>query len=274
MSSQMGVDPGVQQINTSCLKRQQEPRVLGLPVELVYHRGVTACWSWAGSSPAPLRSLWHSCKETSCKTVTFLLLKRSVHGNWTSACTCALTIPSEWSASCPWRCWAHTQHRAPRGPCQCSRCWRTGSCDTGFPDRPFEPIYWTSSSRREDTNKQNQLFILTNLLSKEDDMTEGHNCRDRDQSWWKNSKDFLIILSQYSHKKTLLTSLKSWFTPHLPHLHQRSGPSFQSVCLPPSGGWCQGETIQQPLLRWRYEPKASCRHARGAAKKVSIRSIN
>lgn len=101
----------------------------------------------------------------------------SGHVNQAPLHTCAPTIPSECSESCPWQCWAHTQRRAPRDPCLCSRCWRTGSCGTGFPDRPFEPVYWTNSATTEDTNEQNQQFVLTNLISEEVNITEGHNCR-------------------------------------------------------------------------------------------------
>lgn len=59
--------------------------------------------------------------------------------------TTVRTIPAEWSASCHWWFLAHRPCRAPTGRCRCSRCWRTGSCDTGFPDRPSVPVYWTDS---------------------------------------------------------------------------------------------------------------------------------
>lgn len=127
-----------------------------------------ACWSWADFWPVPPRSLSHSCKETSWQGATthdlithgiimVFYLDLRVDCSYTNhlqyislvcVCVCVLTIPSEWSASCRRWCRAHTPCRAPTGLCLCSRCWRTGSCGTGCPDRPSEPVYWTDSGVR------------------------------------------------------------------------------------------------------------------------------
>lgn len=125
-------------------------------ITLLYHRDGGACWSWADSLPGPPHPQSHLCRETSWRGATrvTILLNFIKHGAVISMYVNVLTTPSEWSASCRWWCRAHTPCRAPTGLCLCSRCWRTGSCGTGFPDRPSEPVYWTGSGFTKDRIQQ------------------------------------------------------------------------------------------------------------------------
>lgn len=143
-----------------------QPELTWPDVTQTYHPDVGACWSWVDFWPVPPRPPSHSYKETSWQNTRRGFIFSAVSGlqyhfysisDLSSVYVFVLTIPSEWSASFHWWCRAHTPCRAPTGLCLCSRCWRTGSCGTGSPDRPSEPVYWTDSGFTDDRVQQEGL---------------------------------------------------------------------------------------------------------------------
>lgn len=170
MSSQIGVDPGKRQINKLSVKKVLHCASLSIGAAMPDTHSPSRCSSMLVLSRFLARAT----------SLSVTLVQRDVltgsndtwsHHTWNyygflfrpesrlqlhkpptiyllGVCVCVLTIPSEWSASCRRWCRAHTPCRAPTGLCLCSRCWRTGSCGTGCPDRPSEPVYWTDSGVR------------------------------------------------------------------------------------------------------------------------------
>lgn len=167
MSSQIGVEPG----GSKETSWHQKP--LGSVSD--HSWWLTSCWFTIEMEehvdleqilcPGHL-TVSHTCterhpEEEQHKSSSYLILSKrgDVRGSYWSvvlvfSTLSVLTIPSEWSASCRWWCLAHTPCRAPTGLCLCSRCWRTGSCGTGFPDRLSEPVYWTGSGFTKDKIQQ------------------------------------------------------------------------------------------------------------------------
>lgn len=171
MSSQMGVDPGKRQINKLSVKKKVlHCASLSIGAALPDTHSPSRCSSMLVLSRFLARATSLSVTLVQRDVLTGEQRDSWSHHTWNyygfifrpesrlqlhkhttynispwCGCVCVLTIPSEWSASCRRWCRAHTPCRAPTGLCQCSRCWRTGSCGTGCPDRPSEPVYWTDS---------------------------------------------------------------------------------------------------------------------------------
>lgn len=152
MSSQIGVDPERQQINKFSVKTsytglfyigQCSHNSLTPTVQVQQHVGLEQIFGpchltlrHTRAKRHPVGQQWQSTPEI-WEFVQYISVLEHV-----------LTIPSEWSASFPLWCRAHTPCRAPTGLCLCSRCWKTGSCGTGSPGKPSEPVYWTGSGVR------------------------------------------------------------------------------------------------------------------------------
>lgn len=45
---------------------------------------------------------------------------------------------------------AHRPYRVPTALYQCSRCWRTGNCDTGYHGTQSEQVYWINSAEAKE----------------------------------------------------------------------------------------------------------------------------